>query len=63
MGKKLEDDQMLRIGRQFFIHIQKPFLDIKNTHIMDSLKYVWKGNVYPVDLDTYYNDFRKKHNL
>ena len=63
MGKKLEDDQMLRIGRQFFIHIQKTFSDIKKTHIMDSLKYVWKGNVYPVDLDTYYNDYRKKHNL
>ena len=63
MGKKLEDDQMLRIGRQFFIHIQKTFSDIKKTHIMDSLKYVWKGNVYPADLDTYYNDYRKKHNL
>lgn len=62
MGNKLEDDQMLRIGRQFFIHIQKPFLDIKKAHIMDSLKYVWKGNLYPIALDTYYIEYRKKHN-
>ena len=63
MGDKLEDDQMLRIGRQFFIHIQKSFVDIKKAHMIDSLKYVWKGNVYPADLDSYYNDYRKKYSL
>ena len=63
MGEKLGDDQMLRIGRQFFIHIQKPYSDIKKAHMIDSLKYVWKGNVYPDDLDSYYNDYRKKHIL
>ena len=63
MGDKLEDEQMLRIGRQFFIHIQKPYSDIKRAHMIDSLKYVWKGNVYPADLDSYYSDYRKKHSL
>ena len=63
MGNKLEDEQMLRIGRQFFIHIQKPYSDIKKAHMIDSLKYVWKGNVYPADLDSYYSDYRKKHSL
>ena len=63
MGDKLEDEQMLRIGRQFFIHIQKPYSDIKKAHMIDSLKYVWKGNVYPADLDSYYSDYRKKHSL
>ena len=61
MGDKLEDEQMLRIGRQFFIHIQKPYSDIKKAHMIDSLKYVWKGNVYPADLDSYYSGYRKKH--
>ena len=63
MGDKLEDEQMLRIGRQFFIHIQKSYSDIKKAHMIDSLKYVWKGNVYPTDLDSYYSDYRKKHSL
>ena len=63
MGNKLEDEQMLRIGRQFFIHIQKPYSDIKKAHMIDSLKYVWKGNVYPADLDSYYSDYRKKHSF
>ena len=63
MGDKLEEDQMLRIGRQFFIHIQKSYSDIKKAHMIDSLKYVWKGNVYPADLDSYYNDYRKKYGL
>jgi len=61
MGYKLEDEQMLRIGRQFFIHIQKSYSDIKKAHMIDSLKYVWKGNDYPNDLDSYYSDYRKKH--
>jgi hypothetical protein len=63
MGDKLEDEHMLRIGRQFFIHIQKSYSDIKKAHMIDSLKYVWKGNVYPADLDSYYSDYRKKHSL
>ena len=54
---------MLRIGRQFFIHIQKPYEEIKQSHTSDSLKYVWKGNAYPIELDQYYTEYRKKHGL
>ena len=63
MGHKLSDNQMLRIGKQFFIHIQKPFDEIKQSHTRDSMKYVWKGNLYPKDLDQYYTKYRIKHNL
>ena len=63
MGQKLNDKQMLRIGKQFFIHIQKPYEKIKQSHTRDSLKYVWKGNQYPQDLDQYYTNYRIKHNL
>lgn len=63
MGQKLNDKQMLRIGKQFFIHIQKPYEQIKQSHTRDSLKYVWKGNQYPQDLDQYYTNYRIKHNL
>ena len=63
MKKELNDEQMLRIGRQFFIHIQKPYEEIKHSHTSDSLKYVWKGNTYPIELDQYYTEYRKKHGL
>ena len=63
MKKELNDEQMLRIGRQFFIHIQKPYKEIKHSHTRDSLKYVWKGNTYPIELDQYYTKYRKKHGL
>ena len=61
MGHNLDDVQMLRIGRQFFIQIQKPYLNIKQSHTMDSLKYVWKGNSYPTELDIFYFKYRKKY--
>ena len=63
MGHRLSDDQMLRIGRQFFIHIQKSLKQIKQSHTRDSLKYVWKGNSYPKELDTFYYKYRKEHGL
>ena len=63
MGRKLNDKQMLRIGKQFFVHIQKPFDQIKQSHTRDSMIYVWKGNLYPKDLDRYYTKYRIKHNL
>ena len=63
MGHKLNDEQMLRIGKQFFIQIQKPYLKIRQSHIRDSLKYVWKGNLYPKALDDFYNKYRQEHGL
>ena len=63
MGHKLSDEQMLRIGRQFFIQIQKPYLQIKKSHIRDSLKFVWKGNLYPIALDNFYDKYRQEQGL
>ena len=63
MKKELNEDQMLRIGRQFFIHIQKSYEEIKQSHTSDSLKYVWKGNIYPIELDHYYAEYRKGQGL
>ena len=63
MGHKLDDKQMVRIGKQFFLHIQKPYDEIRQSHSRDSLKYVWKGNTYPEDLDQYYLSYRLKHGL
>ena len=63
MGHKLNDEQMLRIGKQFFIQIQKPYLQIKQSHMRDSLKYVWKGNLYPIALDNFYDKYWLEHGL
>ena len=63
MGHELNDKQMLRIGKQFFIHIQKHYDEIQQSHTRDSLKYVWKGNTYPKELDQYYTLYRLKHGL
>ena len=63
MGHELNDKQMLRIGKQFFIHIQKKYDEIQQSHTRDSLKYVWKGNTYPKELDQYYTLYRLKHGL
>lgn len=63
MGEKISDEQMLRIGKKFLEHIQKPHGQIKLSHAIDSLKYVWKGNKYPADLDIYYKKYREEHGL
>jgi hypothetical protein len=63
MGKRINDEQMLRIGRQFLNHIQKPYDVIKQLHTIDSLKYIWKGNKYPTDLDIYYENYKKKFGM
>ena len=52
---------MLRIGKKFLEHIQKPYGQIQLSHTIDSLKYVWKGNKYPADLDIYYKKYREEH--
>ena len=63
MGEKISDEQMLRIGKKFLEHIQKPYDQIQLSHTIDSLKYVWKGNKYPADLDIYYKKYREEHGL
>ena len=63
MREKISDEQMLRIGKKFLEHIQKPYGQIQLSHTIDSLKYVWKGNKYPVDLDIYYKKYKEEHGL
>lgn len=63
MREKISDEQMLRIGKKFLEHIQKPYDQIQLSHTIDSLKYVWKGNKYPADLDIYYKKYREEHGL
>jgi len=63
MGTKPSEAQMIRIGKQFFFHVQKPVDEIVATHTKDSLRYVWKGNTYPEALDKYYREYWLKHGI
>ena len=41
MGKTPNDEEMLRLGRLVFLHVQKPQDELIDTHTGDSLRYVW----------------------
>jgi len=58
LGYEPAEDQIVRIGKQFFYHAQKPYIEVKEIHISDSLRYVWKGNKYPQVLDQHYLAYR-----
>ena len=58
LGYEPAEDQIVRIGKQFFYHAQKPYIEVKEIHISDSLRYVWKGNKYPEVLDQHYQAYR-----
>tara|TARA_Y100000590_G_scaffold178936_1_gene204098 strand:- start:7677 stop:8552 length:876 start_codon:yes stop_codon:yes gene_type:complete len=58
LGYEPAEDQIVRIGKQFFYHAQKPYIEVKEIHISDSLRYVWKGNKYPQVLDQHYQAYR-----
>lgn len=62
LGYKPAEEQIVRIGKQFFYHAQKPYIEVKEIHISDSLRYVWKGNKYPQILDQHYQSYRMQHN-
>ena len=53
------DEQMLRIGKLVFFHVGTPMNKIIDVHTGDSLRYVWRGRVYPIPLDEYYNEYYK----
>ena len=57
------DEQIKRIGKQVFYHIQMEPIDILNTHMNDSLRYVWKGRSYPEPLNIYYRDYNAKYGI
>ena len=62
LGYEPAEDQIVRIGKQFFYHAQKPYIEVKEIHISDSLRYVWKGNKYPQVLDQHYQAYRLQQN-
>ena len=62
LGYEPEEDQIVRIGKQFFYHAQKPYTEVKEIHISDSLRYVWKGNTYPEVLDLHYHAYHLQQN-
>ena len=53
MGKTPNDEEMLRLGRLVFLHVQKPQDELIETHTGDSLRYVWGGASYPKAMDHY----------
>ena len=62
MGFEPNEKQIVRIGKQFFYHAQKPYIQTKEMHVSDSLRYVWKGNKYPELLDQHYNKYKLQKN-
>ena len=62
-GYSPTNKQIKRIGKQVFYHIQMQPADIINTHMNDSLRYVWKGRRYPEPLNIYYRDYNAKYGI
>ena len=63
MGKTPNDEEMLRLGRLVFLHVQKPQDELIETHTGDSLRYVWGGESYPKAMDKYYDEYYERTNL
>ena len=63
MGKTPNDEEMLRLGRLVFLHVQKPQDELIETHTGDSLRYVWGGGSYPKAMDLYYDEYYERTNL
>ena len=63
MGKTPNDEEMLRLGRLVFLHVQKPQDELVETLTGDSLRYVWGGGSYPKSMDQYYDAYYERTNL
>ena len=63
MGKIPNDEEMLRLGRLVFLHVQKQQDELIETHTGDSLRYVWGGESYPKAMDQYYDKYYERTNL
>ena len=57
------EQQLKRIGKQVFYHIQMEPGEILDTHTNDSLRYVWKGSIYPDPLNEYYREYNLKYGI
>ena len=61
LGSQPTEEQIIRIGKQFFFQAQQPSKILTISHTSDSLRYVWKGNTYPRSLDQFYEKYRIKY--
>ena len=62
-GYPPREQQLKRIGKQVFYHIQMEPREILDTHTNDSLRYVWKGRIYPEPLNEYYREYNLKYGI
>ena len=57
------EQQLKRIGKQVFYHIQMDPGEMLDTHTNDSLRYGWKGRIYPEPLNEYYREYNLKYGI
>ena len=62
-GYPPREQQLKRIGKQVFYHIQMEPREILDTHTNDSLRYVWKGRIYPEPLNEYYREYNLNYGI
>ena len=54
LGSSPSDEQLLRLGKLIFIHIQKPINELQEIHTMDSIRFLWNGGKYPISINEFY---------
>ncbi|MAI88696.1 MAG: hypothetical protein CMF98_06555 [Candidatus Marinimicrobia bacterium] len=54
LGSSPSDEQLLRLGKLIFIHIQKPINELQKIHTMDSIRFLWNGGKYPISINEFY---------
>tara|TARA_A100001011_G_scaffold134512_1_gene141861 strand:- start:3097 stop:3948 length:852 start_codon:yes stop_codon:yes gene_type:complete len=54
LGSSPSDEQLLRLGKLIFIHIQKPINELEEIHTMDSIRFLWNGGKYPIAINDFY---------
>lgn len=54
LGSSPSDEQLLRLGKLIFIHIQKPINELQEIHTMDSIRFLWNGGKYPTSINEFY---------
>ena len=55
LGSTPSDEQLLRLGKLIFIHIQRPIEKLQEIHTMDSIRFLWNGGEYPISINEFYS--------
>ena len=55
LGSTPSDEQLLRLGKLIFIHIQRPIEKLHEIHTMDSIRFLWNGGEYPISINEFYS--------